>query len=165
MKILSRNAAYGKFEDSAGSNVKITKNAHGYARFYFRPHSPTQFHNECLGRDRTMSSYAGTCGLGHPKCPLPVFFVIDIEELLTIMPNKCHYSTGNMQAKHTMCYKVTEEPRQLDVEKLYTNDKNARQQEFLVENEVDLSRLNSLRICCYDEFQRDMLCDAKRAVH
>jgi hypothetical protein len=65
-----------------------------------------------------------------------------------------------MQAKHTMCYKVTEEPRQLDVEKLYTNDKNARQQEFLVENEVDLSRLNSLRICCYDEFQRDMLCEA-----
>ena len=160
MKIQSRNAAYGRFEDSAGSNVKITKKAHGFARFYFRPQSPTQFHNECLGRDKTMSGYTSTCDLGHPKCPLPVFFVIDIEELLTIMPNKCHYSTGNMQAQHTMCYKVIDEPRRLDVGKLYTNDKTARQQEFLVEDEVDLSRLNSLRICCYDDFQREMLCEA-----
>ena len=48
----------------------------------------------------------------------------------------------------------------LNVSSIYQGDKNGRQQEFLVEDEVDLSRLNSLRICCYDEFQRDMLCEA-----
>lgn len=166
MKIQSRKAAYGKFEDSAGSNVKNTSRAHGFARFYFRPQSPTQYHNECLGRDCTMRGYERTCDLKHPKCPLPVFFVIDVEELLTVMPDKCYYSTGNMQSKSTNCYKIGDNPKMLDVKGLYTTGnnyqalKNAHQQEFLVENEVDLSRLNSLRICCYDNFQKQMLCDA-----
>ena len=160
MKLKSRNAAYGKFEDSAGRNVFRTDHAHGFARFYFRPQSPTQFHNECLGRDKDMSYYKKYCDLGHPKCPLPVFFVIDIEELLTTMPNRCYYSNGNMQSRDSSFYKVSENPKMLNVSSIYQGDKNGRQQEFLVEDEVDLSRLNSLRICCYDEFQRDMLCEA-----
>ncbi len=169
MKIQSRKAAQGKFEDSAGSNVQNTTRAYGFARFYFRPQSPTQYYNECLGRDATMGKYERTVDLKHPKCPLPVFFIIDIEELLTVMPSKCYYSTGNMQSKNTQWFRVVDNPNKLDVKGLYTTEKkygnnkelkNAHQQEFLVENEVDLSRLNSLRICCYDEFQKEMLCEA-----
>lgn len=167
MKLQSRNAAKGKFEESAGSNVHRTSRAHRFARFYFRPQSPTQFYNECLGRDETMTKYERTRDLNHPKCPLPVFFVFDVEEMLTIMPDKCYYSTGNMQSKNTQCFRVVDNPKMLDVKGIYisgySNDpkvKNARQQEFLVEDEVDLSRLNSLRICCYDDFQKEMLCEA-----
>ena len=32
-----------------------------------------------------------------------------------------------------------------------------RQQEFLVEGELDFSKLKDVKICCYDEYQADML--------
>ena len=161
MYLSSRNAAKGKFEESAGSNVHRTNKAHNYARFYFLPKSPTQFHNECLGKDRTMAYYDNNRRLGLPKCPLPVFFVIDIEELLSVMPNKCYYSNGNMQADATRLYKVIDDPRRLNISGLYEkNNTSARQQEFLVKEGVELNRLSSLRICCYDEIQKQLLLEA-----
>ena len=39
------------------------------------------------------------------------------------------------------------------------NNTSARQQEFLVEKGVELNRLSSLRICCYDEIQKQLLQD------
>ena len=94
----SRNKADGVFENSAGSNVDITNKAHGFARFYFVPKSPTQFYNECLGKDVNSDSryYRKALENGLPKCPMPVFFVIDVEELLAKVPDKCFYSNGNM---------------------------------------------------------------------
>ena len=50
-KILSRIRGKGLFENSAGSNVHRRDTAHHYARFYYRPQTPTQYYNEALGED------------------------------------------------------------------------------------------------------------------
>ena len=95
---MSRNKAEGFFADAAGSNVHRRDTAHKYARFYFRPQTPTQFYNECLGMDYTMGKYYNRAlGLNLPKCPMPVFFKFNLNEVIMKMSDKCYYSTGNMQ--------------------------------------------------------------------
>lgn len=160
MKLQSRNYAEGNFSNSAGSNVHRTSKAHGFARFYFVPKSPTQFYNECLGKDVDDKYYAKAYNLGLPKCPLPVFFIFDIEELLTVNPDLCYYSNGNMQKDSSKCFKVTEEPNKIKASEIYINTFDTfdeRQQEFLVKGELDFSKLKNVQICCYDEYQADML--------
>lgn len=73
--------------DAAGAVVHRTNKAHPYARFYYRPKSPTQFYNECLGWDDSLtmwnkSYYLQACNLHLPKCPMPVFFEFDIREII-----------------------------------------------------------------------------------
>ena len=41
--------------------------------------------------------YWGAQRLGSPKCPMPVFFEFDLQEILNNCLEKCYYSTGNMQ--------------------------------------------------------------------
>ena len=160
MRLQSRNYAEGKFVNSAGDNVNRTNKAHRFARFYFMPKSPTQFYNECLGKDHTDRYFQSAKKNGLPKCPMPVFFVFDIEELLMTIPDKCYYSNGNMQKDSSSYFKVIEEPNKIKAREIYINSKdtkNERQQEFLVDGEVDFSRLNYIRICCFDEYQASVL--------
>ena len=197
-KIMSRNKAEEtkslKF-DAAGSVVHRTSKAHPFARFYYRPKSPTQFYNECLGWDSSLETnygknyYSQACDLHLPKCPMPVFFEFDIREIIAKYPEKCYYSTGNLQTNAASVLKLTEKPDCLTLEYLYhdisdskslTNNyfdgervssgewmsifyeflkriKEQSQQEFLVKDELDFMQLESLRIICYDEFQKDLL--------
>ncbi len=160
MKLQSRNLADGNFSNSAGTNVHRTKKAHKFARFYFTPKSPTQFYNECLGKDKGNKYYSKALELGLPKCPLPVFFIFDIEEILSVMPDKCYYSNGNMQKDSSKYFKITENPDQIKAKEIYIdsdNTFNERQQEFLVEEELDFSKLNDVQICCYNSDQEQML--------
>lgn len=161
MKLQSRNYAEGKFVNSAGSNVHRTSAAHRFARFYFMPKSPTQFYNECLGKDSSdRKYYERAYNLGLPKCPMPVFFIFDIEELLMAMPDKCYYSNGNMQKDSSTYFKVIQEPNRIKAKEIYINSFdtfNERQQEFLVDGELDFSKLKNVEICCYDSFQAEML--------
>lgn len=161
MTLQSRDLAEGHFENSAGSNVTRTNKAHRFARFYFAPQSPTQFYNECLGIDSdNRKYYHRALGLGLPKCPLPVFFVFDIEELLMTMPEKCYYSTGNMQKDSSRFYQVTKDPSRLKAKDIFKRfgNKEEKQQEFLVEGEVDFSMIHTIDIYCFDAFQKEMLC-------
>lgn len=105
MKLQCRDMAKGRFSNSAGTNINRTSKAHRFTRFYFAPKSPTQFYNECLGKDDNMQYYSRALNLGLPKCPMPVFFVFDIQELLMAMPEKCYYSDGNMQKDATRAIK------------------------------------------------------------
>ena len=160
MKLQSRNFADGNFSNSAGSNVHRTNKAHRFARFYFTTHTPTQYYNEFLGKDRTMRGYNGALGLGLPKCPLPVFFVFDIEEILMTMPEKCYYSNGNMQKDSSRYFKIIEDPTQLKAKEIFRDKfqyKDERQQEFLVDGELDFSKLHKVRVYCSDERQADYL--------
>lgn len=161
MKLQSRNYADGNFSNSAGSNVHRTSKAHRFARFYFVPKSPTQFYNECLGKDIEDSDYyEKALKLWLPKCPLPVFFIFDIEELLSVMPDICYYSNGNMQKDFSRCFKIVKDPTKIKAREIYINSHDTfdeRQQEFLVDGELDFSRLNNVQICCYNEFQAEML--------
>ena len=172
--------------------------SHPYARFYFRPCTPTQYYNEALGADSQLgyynkrgewkSKYPKAIGLGLPKCPIPVFFRFDIEEVLAQMPELCFYSDRNMQSNNPNVYAVMAHPNHLGVEELYSTMQDAfeasiasgeynrsvhlneiekvmhySQQEFLVKSEFDFSKLKSLLIICYDkqytEFLREVFKD------
>jgi hypothetical protein len=180
-KILSRNMAEGKFANAAGTLVDRRNDAHGYARFYFRPQTPTQFYNECLGWDsnsgylkqwsyygehfsKWVTYYPQARNLGLPKCPIPVFFKFSLKEVLNKLMKNCFYSSGNMQTNWSKVYKVSENPDNLNVEHLYSDIsdgidtyKEYSQQEFLILNELDFSELNSFEIICYNEEYESLL--------
>lgn len=159
MKLQSRNFANGSFSNSAGSVVDITDKAHKYARFYFAPQSPTQFYNEFLGMDKDDCRYYERAkNLKLPMCPLPVFFIFDIGEILSVFPDLCYYSNGNMQKARAKVYRVTENPDKIKVNEIFIGHHlDEKQQEFLVEGELDFSKLRNVQICCYNEYQADML--------
>lgn len=182
-KILSRTKADGKFANAAGNLVARRDTAHDFARFYFRPQTPTQFYNECLGHDSSSgylktwkywdgdwihcskwkSYYPQARSLGLPKCPMPVFFKFDLKEVLIKMGDKCYYSTGNMQTNWARVEKVSEIPNAINTTYLYSNIsdyenyKQYSQQEFLVLEEFDFSKLDSFEIICYNEENAKML--------
>lgn len=119
MKILSRNEALKNgFSNAAGTVVENRHDAHQFARFYFRPQTPTQFYNENLGKDSSSgylkqwkfydgyewvynslwkSHYPQALRLGLPRCPVPVFFRFKLNEVLDKMESICCISNGNMQ--------------------------------------------------------------------
>ena len=71
---------------------------------------------------------------------MPVFFIVDVEEVLAKYPEQCFYSNGNMQKSRTKAFKIIENPHHINATGIYDwRDKEARQQEFLVEDELDLS--------------------------
>lgn len=161
-KIMSRNLAKGCFDNSAGAGVITrTNKAHRFARFYYRPGTPTQFYNEFLGKDHTLEYYNSAVRLGLPKCPMPVFFVFDIEEIVSTFPNLCYYSNGNMQKDATSYFKIIDNPKMIDGIGVYDNyNKDAKQQEFLVDGELDFSKLSKIDIFCCDEEQCELLKNA-----
>lgn len=161
-RIQSRNMALGNFDNSAGSNVHRTEKAHQFARFYFTTGTPTQFYNECMGKDIDSPYYERACRNGLPKCPFPVFFVIDLAEVLRKNIDIAFYSDGNMQKDATRYYKVIENPNKIDGVGIYStrNDENSRavkQQEFLISQELDIENLESLKIFCFDREQSELL--------
>ena len=158
------------FADAAGSVVSRSDKAHPYARFYFRPKTPTQFYNEFLGSDSSLyihghSYYSRALAMGLPKCPIPVFFEFDLQEVLTKMPEKCYYSTGNLQADASRIIKVQDDPNRLNIDNLYLESPRGNkdsyklytQQEFLVKGEFDFGNLNSFRIICHDDSYAELL--------
>lgn len=118
-KILSRDSANKTgFSNAAGLVVENRHDAHKFARFYFRPQTPTQFYNENLGIDSSSgilkqwkfyngdrwvsnskwaSHYPQAQKLGFPRCPVPVFFRFKLSEVLDKIENDCYVSNGNMQ--------------------------------------------------------------------
>jgi len=188
-KILSRNKAVGSFDNAAGTTIiNRTHKAHNFARFYFRPQTPTQFYNECLGWDSYLSTsygksyYSQSRNLGLPKCPIPVFLKFDLKEVLMKMADICYYSTGNMQTDRAKVLKVADNPNSLQTNYLYDNISDAfsmaggpynydrqrhisimekikeySQQEFLVLEEFDFSKLDSFEIICYNEEYANLL--------
>ena len=108
-KIQSRKKARIQ-SDSAGNVVHLRNDAHDYARFYFRPHTHTQFYNEFLGKNTTdgyesngdwVSWYEKARRFDFPKCPIPIFFRFSLQEVLFKNENKCCVSNGNMQTRST----------------------------------------------------------------
>lgn len=196
-KILSRDRAkeLGLLKyDSAGSVIFRSSKAHKFARFYFRPCTPTQYYNEALGADSQLgyynwkhewkSKYPKAVELGLPKCPVPVFFKFDMDEVLAKMPEQCYYSDRNMQSNNPNVYKIIDRPEALGIEYLYSSMEDAyraakpdrysrynrevhlnemskvmrySQQEFLVMSEFDFSEIKSLQIICYDNSYAKLL--------
>lgn len=158
-QIASRNLALkgAKFSDAAGSVVNRRHDAHDYARFYFRPQTPTQFYNECLGKDYLSDKYDQALNLGLPKCPIPVFFKFSIDEIFKNQFDKCFISNGNLQTNWARIGTVSEMYNLFDFNDVYstiqsTSDGdwrtyiNKSQQEFLVRDQFDFSDIHNYEI-------------------
>jgi hypothetical protein len=158
-QITSRNIALKgtKFSDAAGSVVNRRHDAHDYARFYFRPQTPTQFYNECLGKDYLSDKYDQALNLGLPKCPIPVFFKFSIDEIFKNQFDKCFISNGNLQTNWARIGTVSEMYNLFDFDDVYstiqtTSDGdwrtyiNKSQQEFLVRDQFDFLDINNYEI-------------------
>ena len=176
-KIQSRNKATIK-GDAAGNVVHLRNDAHDYARFYFRPHTPTQFYNEFLGKNTTdgyeshghwVSWYDRARGLGFPKCPIPVFFRFSLKEVLFKNETKCCVSNGNMQTASTqfgslekMTNKFSFEdlyytPQEYATKEDYNRYRNFAQQEFLVKDELCFNSLQDFEIICPTDSDKKLL--------
>jgi ssDNA thymidine ADP-ribosyltransferase, DarT len=97
-ELLSRNEAIQRnvmVHDNASSHViEVTPPLHrDFARLYFRPRTPTQFHNEGI---RPVA--ARTFDKAH--CPVPVFLLFDLVETLAL--DGVMFSDGNMAAGHVV---------------------------------------------------------------
>lgn len=184
-KIQSRNDARIQ-GDAAGNVVHLRNDAHDFARFYFRPQTPTQFYNEFLGKNTTdgyeshghwVSWYEKARGLGFPKCPIPIFFRFSLQEVLFKNENKCCVSNGNMQTRSTqfgsldrMINKFGFEdlyytPQEYATKEDYNRYRNYAQQEFLVKNELSFNHLTDFEIVCPTETDRALLINLLGQVH
>lgn len=178
-KIQSRKTAE-KESDSAGKGViDLRHDAHDYARFYFRPHTPTQFYNEFLGKNTTdgyesrqngwVSWYEKARGLGFPKCPVPIFFKFSLKEVLFKNEIKCCISNGNMQTGSTKFGSIKTmvnkfgfddlyyTPEQYATKEDYKRYRNYAQQEFLVKEELSFNNIIDFEIVCPTEEDRTLL--------
>lgn len=175
-KIKSRKTA-NQMSDSAGNVVYSRTDAHSYSRFYFRPHTQTQFYNEYTGVDMNMG-YKNKFGEWHswydidyrrldfPKCPKPIYFEFSLQEVLFKNFEKCNISTGNMQRNRTKFGKIEEMIHKFNFIDLFINPgmdseewkkfREYAQQEFMVENELDFSNLN-FKIICSSNDDREFL--------
>jgi Ca2+-binding EF-hand superfamily protein len=176
--IKSRNKATIK-GDAAGNVVHRRQDAHDYVRFYFRPNTPTQFYNEYLGKNKGdgykskegdwVSWYDRAKELGHPKCPIPIFFRFSLQEVLFNAGKTCCISNGNMQTTATsfgiidnMIHKFNFDdlfytPEEYATKSDYNRYRNYSQQEFLVEDELSFDNLTDFEIVCPTETDRALL--------
>ncbi|MCA0387086.1 MAG: DUF4433 domain-containing protein [Bacteroidetes bacterium] len=154
-KIKSRNSA--DFLDSAGSSfIQATQNRiKDFARFYFRPKTPTQYYNEHLGKTTKLGDL--------PQCPVPIFFRFKMEQVLKTHQNICYVSNGNLRHYPTTQFGNTYEfLKQFNFKNLYSNINdcdlyeflNASQQEFVIEGELDFSLIEDYDIICPDEHSK-----------
>lgn len=58
-----------------------------YVRFYFRPKTPTQFHNEGFRSEATMTPYQA-------HCPFPVFLLFDFKSVLDL--KNCYFTNHSL---------------------------------------------------------------------
>lgn len=177
-RIQSRNKAT-ILGDAAGSVVHRRDDAHSFARFYFRPKTPTQFYNEFLGvasgegyHDKYgyfVSWYDKARFLGHPKCPVPIFFKVALQEILFKYPEHCYISSGNMQTTATDFGKIGDmlgkfnttdlffTPAKYSTAEDYHRYRSYAQQEFLFRDELSFTNIESLEILCASEEDRRLL--------
>lgn len=187
--ILSRDSALAKldsFDDAAGSVVGRRDVAHAYARFYFRPQTPTQFYNEELGQDQSSiyeRTYGSALRLGLPKCPVPVFFRFRLQEVLFDSSIEYKVSNGNMQTNWAKPLNLEKAVRAFNFDEVYSVFPDFRefggfgtfdrvgfrramksyidksQQEFLVKDKFDFSGYFDFDIIVKDEHIRSHLLD------
>ncbi|MDZ8226719.1 DarT ssDNA thymidine ADP-ribosyltransferase family protein [Nostoc sp. ChiVER01] len=141
-KLLARNLC-GNFSNSAGANLidRTRSDVKDFARFYCRPQTPTQWHNEGLGKRR---------GNIYALCPVPIFFRFNLKRVLETHGSKCGISSGNLAASGSHYGNSTTFLEQcFDFDHVYSTLAvgketflRASQQEFIVHSYLDFTELN-----------------------
>lgn len=140
------------FKDSAGAQLihKTGSDVKDFARFYYRPQTPTQWHNEGLGKRR---------GNIYALCPVPIFFRFTLKSVLETHGSKCGSSSGNLAASSSHYGNSTAFLEQcFDFDHVYSSLPEvgkqiflrAAQQEFIVHQGLNLEQLSleDIEIIC-----------------
>lgn len=146
------------FKDSAGTGaIEHTSNEKkAFARFYFRPKTPTQYYNENLGKGNMSIERFGN----EPICPVPVFFKIPLNDVISNTDINWEISLGNMARGNVLYGNSIELIREFDFNGLFLSEITPRgfassQQEFLVKDALSLPI--STKIICQDNFAKSTL--------
>lgn len=160
-RILSRQKALeaGAMTNDNASRLVINNTAEErkrFARFYFRPRTPTQYRNEGLRpiADRKIEAH----------CPVPVFFLLDSREVLTRADT--FFTDGNLAAGASL-RSTAIEFRELPFDKIYhsrplsgepsSTIKYHRNAEVLVPDELVIDRRVLKHIWCRSPAERNTL--------
>ena len=163
------NLTSSAFKDSAADAViKATRaNAKSFARFYFRPLTPTQRCNENLGSSDLIERFGNK-----PMCPVPIFFRFSIRALLSMTNLQWKVSLGNMASHHTEFDGTREIVEKFDFQYVYADSRTERgkyscQQEFLIESHLDFDQLanEDLTLICQDDLARNSLTSLLGQLH
>lgn len=146
-------------ENASRQVINITNsNITSKVRFYFRPLTPTQYHNE---------------GLKHPlarfdnaNVPIPIFFLFDLEKILS-KPNISFSETSMAGLGSILCHTLDEFSK-FDFYRIYSigysddeDDKKYRQAEILADSPFNIE--DSLRyIICRDNVEMETLINLLR---
>lgn len=122
--IFPRNSALSqdlmRSDNASQSVISITMNdAKDYARLYFRPLTPTQFHNEGYKPEHIRKQEVNA------SCPVPVFFCLDAEKVLE-MPEVGFVEKGMAGVCHESVKSGVEAFGQLNFSKIYHNGPHER---------------------------------------
>ncbi|MCM1295586.1 MAG: DUF4433 domain-containing protein [Muribaculaceae bacterium] len=163
-KLFSRNRAEKEhimINDNASTQViEMTKSgATSYVRFYFRPMTPTQYHNE--GYKHPQIRYDENHN-ANANVPVPIFFVFNLKKLLAD-PNTQFAPIGQAGYGSYKWYNGVEKFSKLNFEKIYSigwtfdpDEKKFRHAELLYPNEYSIN--NSLEaIYCRNDAERATL--------
>ena len=153
-KIKSRQKAI--FKDTAAQQIVYRRlDPHNFARFYFRPHTPYQYYTERLGRP-----FGDINKLEYPKCPVPIFFRLKLSEVMFDSKIENHYfiTNNNSHADSAVRQTINQAVHYFEYEGVYrrfnyldtdkSKYKKQVQQEFVVEDELNISDYSSLQIIC-----------------
>ena len=131
-------------------------------RFYYRPLTPTQFHNE--GYKHYKLRY---CGDDNANVPVPVFFLFDLETVLQM--EKTKFSEQSLAGIGSVLYQGENDFSKLNFSQIYKNgymedvdsEKKFRQAEIVYEGTFCID--NSLRwIVCRNDIERATLLNLLR---
>ncbi|ASA22367.1 DUF4433 domain-containing protein [Paenibacillus donghaensis] len=161
--LLSRNEAKKREKmtsDNASPTIIDQTNEvwKDYVRFYFRPKTPTQYHNEGF-RPQHQKTLNGA------HCPVPIFFLFDLESML-FMKNS-FFSHGSLASPYYTIYNTADKFEEMPFDYIYHEgqfNRNTewfitghRQAELVVPNKCSLEYLK--RIVCRSPAERDTLID------
>ncbi|MBD2504116.1 DarT ssDNA thymidine ADP-ribosyltransferase family protein [Anabaena azotica] len=157
-KLLARNLCDNFFNSAAINVIDRTRDdVKNFARFYCRPQTPTQWHNEGLGKRK---------GNIHALCPVPIFFRFNLKRVLETHGSKCGVSNGNLAASGSYYGNSTNFLEQyFDFDHVYSTAVGtesylrASQQEFIVHSYLDINKLSleDISIICRTTQDKDTL--------
>lgn len=157
-KILSReniNQLGGMKNENASPDVISNTESKWkkYARFYFRPRTPTQFRNEGFRpvSERQLGAH----------CPMPIFFVFNSLPLLT--RHDSEFSYGSLANADAVTYNTAEKFQEMPFQYIYHEGpydtinqhyiKSNRHAELIIPNECNLDDL--FRIVCRSHAEKE----------
>lgn len=158
-ELLSRNFADKKpnFQDIASPSIiqQTDDSWKNYVRFYFRPLTPTLYHNEGFRplTSRSLNSH----------CPVPIYLLFDFYSVVT--RKDAQFTNGNLARSNVEIYSTASEFQKLPFESIYHASRFApherdtiifhRHAEVLVPNRINLGALKY--IWCRSQAEYEML--------